>query len=128
MSLSTLVLCHKTVYISLILANFKLPWSVSIAFKPTQHLSSLPYNWKYLWFKLIITNNSSLNFTEPKLNKIKVYKYQNEISKNKNSPRRGIEPRSPAWQAGILTTILTRMRCGQYGDRTRDIRVISTTL
>ena len=23
-------------------------------------------------------------------------------------PRRGIEPRSPAWQAGILTTILTR--------------------
>ena len=27
----------------------------------------------------------------------------------KKSPRRGIEPRSPAWQAGILTTILTRM-------------------
>ena len=25
------------------------------------------------------------------------------------SPRRGIEPRSPAWQAGILTTILSRM-------------------
>ena len=24
-------------------------------------------------------------------------------------PRRGIEPRSPAWQAGILTTILTRI-------------------
>ena len=29
--------------------------------------------------------------------------------KKKKSPRRGIEPRSPAWQAGILTTILTRM-------------------
>ena len=28
----------------------------------------------------------------------------------RTSPRRGIEPRSPAWQAGILTTILTRMR------------------
>ena len=28
------------------------------------------------------------------------------------SPRRGIEPRSPAWQAGILTTILTRSWCG----------------
>jgi hypothetical protein len=27
---------------------------------------------------------------------------------NKNSPRRGIEPRPPAWQAGILTTILSR--------------------
>ena len=25
------------------------------------------------------------------------------------SPRRGIEPRSPAWQAGILTTILSRI-------------------
>ena len=25
----------------------------------------------------------------------------------KNAPRRGIEPRSPAWQAGILTTILS---------------------
>ena len=25
------------------------------------------------------------------------------------SPRRGIEPRSPAWQAGILTTILPRI-------------------
>ena len=25
------------------------------------------------------------------------------------SPSRGIEPRSPAWQAGILTTILTRI-------------------
>ena len=27
----------------------------------------------------------------------------------KNPPRRGIEPRSPAWQAGILTTILSRI-------------------
>ncbi len=26
-------------------------------------------------------------------------------------PRRGIEPRSPAWQAGILTTILSRIGC-----------------
>ena len=30
-------------------------------------------------------------------------------------PRRGIEPRSPAWQAGILTTILPRT--GRVGDR-----------
>ena len=27
----------------------------------------------------------------------------------KNPPRRGIEPRPPAWQAGILTTILSRI-------------------
>ena len=35
----------------------------------------------------------------------------NPASRKKKSslpPRRGIEPRSPAWQAGILTTILTR--------------------
>ena len=31
----------------------------------------------------------------------------NEIKREKNTPRRGIEPRSPAWQAGILTTILS---------------------
>ena len=30
------------------------------------------------------------------------------IRKPKKSPRPGIEPRSPAWQAGILTTILPR--------------------
>ena len=30
--------------------------------------------------------------------------------KNMFPPRRGIEPRSPAWQAGILTTILPRNR------------------
>lgn len=30
------------------------------------------------------------------------------------SPRRGIEPRSPAWQAGILTTILTRSCCFRF--------------
>ena len=29
--------------------------------------------------------------------------------KKRSPPRRGIEPRSPAWQAGILTTILTRI-------------------
>ena len=29
-------------------------------------------------------------------------------ARKKNPPRRGIEPRSPAWQAGILTTILPR--------------------
>ena len=30
-----------------------------------------------------------------------------KTSFQKSTPRRGIEPRSPAWQAGILTTILT---------------------
>ena len=32
-----------------------------------------------------------------------------KIMTKKNPPRRGIEPRSPAWQAGILTTILPRI-------------------
>ena len=37
--------------------------------------------------------------------------YSKEVGRleKKWPPRRGIEPRSPAWQAGILTTILTRM-------------------
>ncbi len=38
---------------------------------------------------------------------IQQLKYKSDIQK---SPRRGIELRSPAWQAGILTTILSRMR------------------
>ena len=33
------------------------------------------------------------------------------LFQNKNAPWRGIEPRSPAWQAGILTTILSRIYC-----------------
>ena len=37
------------------------------------------------------------------------FKWKKEIS-----PRRGIEPRSPAWQAGILTTILTRISYLKY--------------
>ena len=47
------------------------------------------------------------NFLKILLNKI-VY-HTTARRWNKTSPRRGIEPRSPAWQAGILTTILTRM-------------------
>ena len=35
-------------------------------------------------------------------------KKEQEKKKSSRSPRRGIEPRSPAWQAGILTTILPR--------------------
>ena len=36
------------------------------------------------------------------------------VAKKVYPPRRGIEPRSPAWQAGILTTILPRMsNCGK---------------
>ena len=40
-------------------------------------------------------------------------KFRNE--KKKISPQRGIEPRSPAWQAGILTTILPRTSWQQQG-------------
>ena len=38
-----------------------------------------------------------------------VKRYRIKLKKVKKSPRRGIEPRSPAWQAGILTTILSRI-------------------
>ena len=41
---------------------------------------------------------------------------QNYGKKKQKSPRRGIEPWSPSWQAGILTTILSRMIC--TGDET----------
>ena len=37
---------------------------------------------------------------------------QHRLNDKKSTPRRGIEPRSPAWQAGILTTILS-WRCLQ---------------
>ena len=37
--------------------------------------------------------------------------YETDEERNMCPPRRGIEPRSPAWQAGILTTILTRKWC-----------------
>ena len=35
---------------------------------------------------------------------------ETRLEKKKTTPRRGIEPRSSAWQAEILTTILPRMR------------------
>ena len=38
-----------------------------------------------------------------------------EEKKSSAPPRRGIEPRSPAWQAGILTTILPRTRLRKIG-------------
>ncbi len=43
-------------------------------------------------------------------NRLELFKKVSKEKNDKKSPRRGIEPRSPAWQAGILTTILTRIR------------------
>ncbi len=45
---------------------------------------------------------------KPKFTTTKISKQMGNIQKI--SPRRGIKPRSPAWQAGILTTILSRIR------------------
>ena len=43
--------------------------------------------------------NATEKFLNVKIQNIKIKKF----------PHRGIEPRSPAWQAGILTTILPNM-------------------
>jgi len=40
------------------------------------------------------------------------------VVKKREAPRPGIEPGSPAWQAGILTTILTR-NCDTYNQQYR---------
>ena len=45
---------------------------------------------------LLVTNNTKMVWCSKTTNS------------KKYPPRRGIEPRSPAWQAGILTTILPR--------------------
>ena len=51
--------------------------------------------------------NSCLNFSL-KLSHFLLLRMAKNSNKLRISPRRGIEPRSPAWQAGILTTILPR--------------------
>ena len=63
----------------------------------------IPMSYLFL-FRYRLSFQKLINFTK----KIYIYIHKN-ISKKQKSPRRGIEPRSPAWQAGILTTILTRM-------------------
>ena len=51
--------------------------------------------------------NSCLNFSL-KLSHFLMLRMAKNSNKLRISPRRGIEPRSPAWQPGILTTILPR--------------------
>ena len=53
-------------------------------------------------------NITSLGLFDAKRLRYILFTNHNPILGRKKSPRRGIEPRSPAWQAGILTTILTR--------------------
>ena len=57
-----------------------------------------------------LVNEAAMKPTkEMKYYQLMVAKTGGKIDGRKNcSPRRGIEPRSPAWQAGILTTILPR--------------------
>ena len=43
--------------------------------------------------------------------------WESNPSSAKRAPRRGIEPRSPAWQAGILATILSRICCLLWTDQ-----------
>ena len=44
----------------------------------------------------------------------------------KIAPRQGIEPWSPAWQAGILTTILSRIACLENDNITNCVSSISS--
>ena len=55
--------------------------------------------------------NSCLNFSF-KLSNFLLLRMTKISNKLRISPRRGIEPRSRAWQAGILTTILSRKTHG----------------
>ena len=56
--------------------------------------------------------NSFLNFSLKLSHFLLLRMAKNSNKLRRISPRRGIEPRSPAWQAGILTTILPRKTDG----------------
>ncbi len=56
---------------------------------------------------LIVCTFFKIFFTQVATNK-RWIEQKLDVKMRKMSPRRGIEPRSPAWQAGILTTILSR--------------------
>ena len=71
----------------------------------TAHLCTLL---NFYWKNLIEDKNFGGNIYHK-------YTGQNKEEKNSAPPRRGIEPRSPAWQAGILTTILPRTRLNRIG-------------
>ena len=47
-----------------------------------------------------------------------------QFSKKRTPPRRGIEPRSPAWQAGILTSILSRIKIPLFIKKKRYLTVL----
>ena len=83
-----------------------------------------PFTWLWWWLPLRLSKRQSplpttvlLRTTPTRTIKLHCYmlppgpndeKY-GLTPKGYVSPRRGIEPQSPAWQAGILTTILPRM-------------------
>ena len=69
--------------------------------------------WKIQWFetekKSFTMSDFQFQNANKKLNYQIVY---NSRARNEKRlpPRRGIEPRSPAWQAGILTSLLSRIK------------------
>ena len=74
--------------------------------------------WWWEWRLPAPDFNVPNEFKEKLLSRSKVCWKRMKVSSTANNccqllksypPRRGIEPRSPAWQAGILTTILPRM-------------------
>ena len=65
-------------------------------------LSFLYLEMLLLYVKMAVLYESVINLINFEITKRK-------YNKKKTSLCRGIEPRSPAWQAGILTTILTKI-------------------
>ena len=61
-----------------------------------------------------------LQIKRSRLKKKKAFQAFILIRKPKESPQQGIEPRSPAWQAGILTSILPRNECVRFRLRVID--------
>ena len=55
-------------------------------------------------------NNFRLSIGWKSFSEFPLWLYLKYINQSKCPPRPGIEPGSPAWQAGILTTILPRIR------------------
>ena len=68
----------------------------------------LQFSWK-LFTEIGVKSSKKMEMEVKRIGKA-VYRIKEATRRRaKTTPRRGIEPRSPAWQAGILATILSRI-------------------
>ena len=93
----------NTIYATIMTISIAIPFDIKIKFSISYTSCSKSINiYKYQWgWRKWYKQTFVTHFNE--------FKRKKHSWKNKKSPRRGIEPRSPAWQAGILTTILSRI-------------------